>query len=149
MYNFNNRLNKLISLDIIRFCKIFEMFEYSFIFLILLCFTVYLLNQYYYKDTKENKKIEKSIYDEKNRGIFREFVSVFIDTILIIIIIFYVRKLALLFPSIPSILYPKFIPLTTINYTIHISLIVVFIGLMPSYNKKLNRLYEALKNQIF
>ena len=59
------------------------------------------------------------------------------------------RKLALLFPSIPSILYPKFIPLTTINYTIHISLIVVFIGLMPSYNKKLNRLYEALKNQIF
>jgi hypothetical protein len=48
MYDFKQRFMQLITLDVIRLCKIAEIFQYSFIFLILLCIFMYLVNKYYY-----------------------------------------------------------------------------------------------------
>ena len=60
MYNFNERLTKLISVDEIRVCKIMEIIEYSFIFLILILLSAKILNHYYFRlfsyDNEINKK---------------------------------------------------------------------------------------------
>lgn len=64
-------------------------------------------------------------------------------------VFYYVRKIALLFPSIPNLIYPKFNPLTTLDYSIHNALVVVFIELLPSYKERIHSLYLALKNEVF
>ena len=92
MYSFKTQLNKLITLDKIRICKIFEMLQFSFIFLTILSIFVYLFNKYYYKDTKEKDELETEKdtkkRDAKNRGIFIEFFDVFTDSFLIILVVF-------------------------------------------------------------
>ena len=153
MYSFKTQLNKLITLDKIRICKIFEMLQFSLIFLTILSIFVYLFNKYYYKDTKEKDELETEKdtkkRDAENRGILIEFFDVFTDSFLIILVVFYTKKIALLSPSIPSLFYDKFIPLTTLDYSIHIALVVVFIELLPKYKEKIYSLYLALKHEIF
>ena len=142
MYNFKDRFLKLISLDLIRICKIFEIFQYSLIFLVLLVITMYLLNKYYYDNDYElkNKVDHKSLLKKK----IHIFYIIFRDTFLIILALFYLKKIALLFPSIPSLLYPKFKEHTTLEYSIHIALVVVFIELLPKYKEKIAELRHLM-----
>lgn len=139
MYNFAERLQQIFTLDIIRICKIGEIFQYSLIFLVLIVTLFYILERYYY-----------SSYDKKkeSKHILSLFFDVFVDTFLIIIAFFYIRKIALLMPSIPNLLYPKFNPLTTLDYSVHIALVVVFIELLPNYKYKIEKLSEKLIHHI-
>ena len=57
--------------------------------------------------------------EKKNRGILKEFRDCFIDSFLIIMIFYYMRKFALLFPSIPNLIYPKFIDKKFYKYFYH------------------------------
>lgn len=138
MYNFTERLQQIFTLDIIRICKIGEIFQYSLVFLFLLVGFFYILEKYYYPLYDKNKKEQLSL--------FYLFIDVFFDTFLIIIAFFYLRKIALLMPSIPNLLYPKFNALTTLDYSIHIALVVVFIELLPEYKDKIKKLGERLRN---
>ena len=67
-----------------------------------------------------------------------------IKTFVIIIAFFYIRKIALLFPSIPNLIYPKFNPLTTLDYSIHIALVVVFIEMVPKYIENVDELRKVI-----
>lgn len=61
-YNFQERLSKLTTFDIIRVCKILEMLQYSTLFFIMIVILVYILNNYYYKYFKiseETKNIKQ------------------------------------------------------------------------------------------
>lgn len=143
MYNFNNRLQKLITLDAIRLCKIGEIIQYSFIFLLLLVISMFLLNIIYFNnDYEDGNQINKN--NKKYYQIIHIFLIVLRDTILIVLILYYLKKVALLFPSIPKILYPKFIEHTTLDYTIHIALVVVFIEMLPKYKKKILELRNII-----
>lgn len=143
MYNFKERFMQLITLDSIRLCKIAEIFQYSFIFLILLCIFMYLVNKFYFT-TQYNIKDKIDKVDSKIKKKLKIFTIVFLETFVIIIAFFYIRKIALLFPSIPNLIYPKFNPLTTLDYSIHIALVVVFIEMVPKYIENVDELRKEI-----
>ena len=143
MYNFKERFMQLITLDSIRLCKIAEIFQYSFIFLILLCIFMYLVNKFYFT-TQYNIKDKIDKVDSKIKKKLKIFTIVFLETFVIIIVFFYIRKIALLFPSIPNLIYPKFNPLTTLDYSIHIALVVVFIEMVPKYIENIDELRKEI-----
>lgn len=143
MYSFSNRLNKLISVDNIRLFKIMEIIQYTFIFLLLIVIFITFLNKYYFKYfLLENEQYNK---DSKNVKIIKSFLNLFKDIVIIIIVLFYLRKFALLFPSVPTLINPNFIPNTTLDYTIHIALVVVLIELLPGLKKKIENLGKLLE----
>jgi hypothetical protein len=143
MYDFKQRFMQLITLDAIRLCKIAEIFQYSFIFLILLCIFMYLVNKFYFT-TEYNIKNKINKEDSKIKKNLKIFTIVFLETFVIIIAFFYIRKIALLFPSIPNLIYPKFNPLTTLDYSIHIALVVVFIEMVPKYIENVDKLRKEI-----
>jgi hypothetical protein len=138
-YNFQERLSKLTTFDIIRVCKIFEMLQYSTTFFILIILLVYILNQYYYKYFKINNEIDK-VQDRSNKNFILLISYLILDTFIIIVSVFYIRKIVLLFPSLPHLYYPKFIPYTTIHFTINVALIFILLTLLPEYKAKLEQL---------
>ena len=143
MYDFKQRFMELITLDAIRLCKIAEIFQYSFIFLILLCIFIYLVHKFYFNENYDiENKIDKK--DSKIKKMLKIFTIVFLETFVIIIVFFYIRKIALLFPSIPNIIYPKFNPLTTLDYSIHIALVVIFIEMLPKYIENIDELRKEI-----
>jgi hypothetical protein len=110
-----------------------------------LVITMFFLNKYYYTD-KYDKNNNINNNDIKVIKIRKIFWIVFRDTFIIIILLFYLRKIALIFPSIPNLLYPKFIEHTTLEYSIHIALVVIFIELLPKYKNKINELRLIILN---
>jgi len=151
MYSFEDRFNKLITLDSIRICKIFEIFQFTFIFLVLLVITIKLLNKYYFTNFNINSELNikfnsmfdlisnKIVNDAKSKKI-KLFFIVLRDTFLIIILLFYIRKIALLFPSIPSLINPAFKEHTTLDFSVHIALTFIFIEFLPTYKKNVELL---------
>jgi hypothetical protein len=132
MYSFNNRLKQLLSMDNIRICKIVELIQYGIVFYILVLISSYVLNKYYYKE------------DEKSENTIKLMFSILLDLLIIILLFFYIRKIALLVPSIPHLLYPKFEGYTTLDYSAHIALVVLFIELLPKFIKKIENLVELI-----
>ena len=49
MYNFNNRVSKLFTLDKIRFFKIIEIIQFSFIIFFFVIISVILIDKFYFK----------------------------------------------------------------------------------------------------
>ena len=133
MYSFNNRLKKLISIDNIRLFKIFELIQYTVILYLLVIIVSYFLDNYI-------------ISYDKNENIWMLLLSSLIDMIIIIVAIFYLRKIALLVPSIPHLLYPKFKGNTTFDYSFQIAIGVVFIEFLPPFINKIKRIVELLHN---
>lgn len=140
MYNFNNRVSKLFTLDKIRFLKIIEIIQFSFIIFFFVIISVILIDKFYFKYF--SIKINKD-YSNENK-LFISFIDVLKDIIIIIILIFYLRKIALLFPSIPNLIYPKFIPYTTFEYCMHIALVLVLTELLPGLKVKLEKFKELI-----
>ena len=138
-----DKLDKLFAFDNIRIFKIIEMIEYSFIFLLLIVILMLFLNKYYFKYF--NLKTEQYEDDTTNFKIIKSFFNVFKDVALIVIGLFYLRKIALLFPSIPHLMNPDFIPNTTLDYSIHIALVVVLMELLPGLKEKIVNLGKLLK----
>ena len=97
----------------------------------------FLLNKYYYgkiyKINLEKKDIKSKIKD---------FFLLFIDILIITISFFFIRKIGLLVPSIPGLLYSKFKPYTTLDYTVHIAIVVFFIEMLPNLKKRIEKWSE-------
>lgn len=150
-YNFQERLNKLLVIDKIRFFKILEMIQYTSLYYILIILTIYLLNKVYYrffdinKIIKENDKditLKKS--DKNKKNFYLLFFSILLDTIIIIILFFYFRKIILLFPSLSHLLDKKFIPNTTFDFIDKIALVYLTMALLPNYSDRLIKLQKIL-----
>lgn len=143
MKDHSTRFDKLFAFDIIRLCKLGEIIQYTFIFLILVTICTYILNKYYYKYIPHLKNPKK---DTKISiiTIIKNFMLIFFDIMILLICFFYIRKIGLLAPSIPALLYKNFRPYTTLDYTVHISLVVYFIALLPRLNERLKIWNEDL-----
>jgi hypothetical protein len=120
-----------------------EIIQYTFIFLILVTIFTYVLNKYYYKYIPHLKKPKKDT-KPSNITIFTNFMLIFFDILILLISFFYIRKIGLLAPSIPALLYKRFIPYTTMDYTVHIALVVYFIELLPNLKERLEIWNEDL-----
>ena len=137
---FQKQIKKVFAHDNIRLLKLFEMIQYTIIYFILVTFVSYVLNQFYFSRLKIDKKEVKSIY----YFIKLCLVTIF-ETISLVIIFFYIRKVALIVPSIGSIYNKKFIPHTTMEYIIHISLVYILMELVPTFKYRFELIYEYIK----
>lgn len=141
MYNFNERLIKLITFDKIRVCKIIEIIQYSFIFFILILLFCKIMNNYYFKLFSYDNEINKK--NKKNSTLYLLWVC-FKDTVIIVLFLFYLRKIALLFPSVPNLIVPSFKEHTTLDLSIHIALVFILLEFIPEYKKKIDSLQKKI-----
>ena len=148
MYSFNERLSKLITFDTIRICKLFEIFQYSFIYLALIVLFSLLLDKFYFKFiSKSNFFDDIKDNNYKNKSILYLFFQVFIDTFVIVVILFYLRKFGLLFPSIPSLIIPSFKEHTTLDMSLEVALVFVFLEFVPQYKERIEMLRKKVLNE--
>ena len=135
MYSFNTRFNQLITLDKTRLGTFIEFFQYSIICTFMASYTAYYTNEYLLSDTNN--------YDT----LFKTILMLSIELAIITIIVFYLRKITLLIPSVASFIFNHFEPYTTIELTIWIVLVFVFIGNMDKLKNKLSIIKDKLNNK--
>ena len=139
MSSFQEKFHDIFTFDIIRMCKIIEIIQYSFIYIVLITICAFILNKYYFnKIHLIPLKPKQSLYD-----IIKYLLKFWLDVVIFIIIIFYFKKIGLLFPSIPSLFYKKFIPNTTLELTVHMAIIVFFMELLPIFKKHI-RVFNSI-----
>lgn len=137
-YHFNEQWNKLISMDKVRIAKILEMFQYSIIaYILVVIFTTIL-----------NKTIFSKSRDEiKSYSTLQLLANTFFELFLIIIIMYYIQKIILLFPSLPAIFIPGFKEHTTLSYVIHTALIYFFLEIITNLKYRMEIIHDRLLNQ--
>ena len=147
---FSDRLGKLISMDEIRLLKFLEFFQYTIIYvllsIIISSIIKYILN--YFIDDKNDKKDENDKKDKKEKNdinkFFKNIVLLILYSYIILLSVFYIRKIGLLFPSISNLINPKYRLHTTIETTFHISVFIIFIELLPRYRIILDNINDYL-----
>lgn len=143
MYSFKKRFNDLIRLDKIRIYKLFEMFQFSFITFVVVIFVTTFLNKKIFH-TKPIKKFDVSL-----KKIVKNFIKLFLKTYLLIIIVYYSKKIILLFPSLPSLIDKQFIEHSTLDYTLNIALIVVLFEMLHEYHNEYEKLSYMIVQNIY
>ena len=98
-------------------------------------YTAYYTNEYLLSDTNNDDTLFKTI------------LMLSIELAIITIIVFYLRKITLLIPSVASFIFNHFEPYTTIELTIWIVLVFVFIGNMDKLKNKLSIIKDKLNNK--
>lgn len=137
MYIFKERALSVFSMDKLRILKIIEIAQYSFIFLFLICIATFLLNKFYF-DRKHKKK--KPDYTH----IFKLSVRAYLEIFIMTLVLFYIRKIGLIIPSISTFFDSKFKPHTTLEYSVHIAIVVAFVEFMPKIKHNIGDLMDAL-----
>ena len=138
MSYFNKRLGQLLAVDKIRLCKFGEMIQYTLVFLILVLIAAHIINTYIFSKFPDTQKEDKVKENKKQfMKLLERLFWLFLKVLVVVIAFFYIKKVGLMVPSIPAMLYPRFRPYTTLEYTIHIALVVIFYQLLPSFKKEL------------
>jgi hypothetical protein len=137
-YSFKDQWDKLISTDKVRIGKILEMFQYSIIAYIFVVIFTTILNKTIFTKTKEEIKSYSTLLLLTNT---------FFELFLIIIIMYYIQKIILLFPSIPAICFPGFKEHTTISYVSHTALIFFFLEIVTNLKFRMEIIHERLLNE--
>lgn len=130
MSDFHTRLGQVFAFDRIRLGKIIEIFQYSIIFSILAVFGAYYTNKYMLFSMNENDSFLKLLF------LFSMELSV------LTIIVFYLRKITMLVPSLASALFKEFIPGTTLEMSLWMILVFVYVGSIDKLNNKVALLKE-------
>lgn len=147
MYNFHTRLNQIFTFDKIRICKLVEILQYTIIYSILIILCSYLVNKYYYKP---DKHIEHNNNTNEEQNKYIKFIKlsgiIILELFAITVLFFYIRKIGLLIPSVPVLCSSDFTSHTTLEYIIHIAIVVFFIELLPKFKNRLEELNELLIN---
>ena len=135
-YSFSERFQKLISCDKIRIGKILEIFQYTIISYILVILLVSFLNKFIFNQTKE-------LIDELSTK--HLFIRIFFELFFLIIILFYLRKVILLFPSLPALYITGFQEQTVMDYVMHIVLIFFFIEIITNIKYRMEIIHDRLE----
>jgi len=139
MNYYQKRFQQIISYDEIRIGKILEIIQFSFVFTILAVIASYGVNKYILFQHNE---------DESTIQIL---VTLSIELALLTIIVFYLRKITLMVPSIAAMIFSNFKPYTTIDLGMWMILVFVFIGGISKINDEislLNRKFDKLLKNI-
>ena len=135
-YNFDKQFQKIISFDKIRIGKILEIFQYSLISYVFVIITVTLLNKFVFTQTKEE------IEEQSTEHLIIRF---FFELFFLIIVLFYLRKIIMLFPSLPALYISGFQEQTIMDYVIHTALIFFFLEIITNIKFKMEVLHNRLK----
>lgn len=127
-----NKFYKLINLDDIRIGKIIEIFQLSITFTFLGAFAAYFTNKYLLVQPHYTDSLLKTL------GLLS------IELFILTVIIFYLRKITMIFPSLPTYLVKGFIPYTTLDITMWMVLVFVFVGSIDKLNNKVSLLQQKI-----
>jgi|TARA_A200000113_G_scaffold75822_1_gene66617 predicted CDP-diglyceride synthetase/phosphatidate cytidylyltransferase len=141
---FQNRWKKLIAFDDIRKYKIIEMFQYTFILFAISLIVATLLNHTYYTYVQQNNEKEERSRKKSFWGAIKLIFILFLETVVLTLLVFYMRKIAMLVPSYGSSKNTSFVPFTTLHYVTEFTLLFAFIEMLPEYRYQFVRLGEFL-----
>ena len=133
--NIMSNLNKLFTMDKIRIFKIVEMFQFAIIFYFLTLFITDFLNDYIFTHTVEE-------IDKMSK--IKLLLNILTHLFILVVLLFYIRKVALAIPSLSSYICPAFKPYTTIEYVIHIITVFLFLDTLICLHYKLDRLRDNI-----
>lgn len=120
----------------VQILKIVEIIQYSIIFFFLTAGVSYVLNKHAFTETEEEiKKMSK----------FKLTLSILSQLIILSIMMFTIRKLAMLIPSIATLMNGTYEAYSTHEYTVHIALVFFFLEMTESIKLKL-RLFREILN---
>ena len=135
MNYYQKRFQQVISYDEIRIGKILEIIQFSFVFTILAVIASYGVNKYILFEHNEDESAIQIL------------VTLSIELALLTIIVFYLRKITLMVPSIAAMIFSNFKPYTTIDLGMWMILVFVFVGGISKINDEislLNRKFDKL-----
>tara|TARA_Y100000389_G_scaffold5904_1_gene5703 strand:+ start:11251 stop:11508 length:258 start_codon:yes stop_codon:yes gene_type:complete len=69
-------------------------------------------------------------------------INILLHLFILVVLLFYIRKIALAIPSIGTMIYPNFKPYTTFEYIIHIITVFLFLDTLKSLHYKVERLRD-------
>lgn len=139
MNYYQKRFQQVISYDEIRIGKILEIIQFSFVFTILAVIASYGVNKYILFEHNEDESAIQIL------------VTLSIELALLTIIVFYLRKITLMVPSIAAMIFSNFKPYTTIDLGMWMILVFVFVGGISKINDEislLNRKFDKLLKNI-
>lgn len=140
-----NRIQKLIAFDTIRKLKIIEIFQYNCIGFVLITILAYFSNKYFFQKTyrhlldkhKTNKNKDKSYL-----GFVVLCMITMLETFIILISLFYIRRILLIIPSLSSKINKKFKPYTTFDSVVQTAIIFLFIQFLSGYRGKMDLILD-------
>ena len=138
MNYYQKRFQQIISYDEIRIGKLLEILQFSFIFTVLAVIGAYITDKY----------LLFNFYG--NEHIFHIFLTLSIELAFLTIVVFYLRKITLLVPSLAAMLFTNFKSYTTIELGMWMILVFVLIGGLDKINYKvrlLNKKFNELTNK--
>jgi hypothetical protein len=132
------KINQLIIFDNLRISKLIEMFQYSFIgtFFVLLIMSLLSL-------IKDNLIFDKITNDD---GIISIFCKISLEVFIVSIIVFYIRKLIMIFPSIPTLFNKSFISFTTMDYTFNVCIVYIVLALFTDLQENISVIRNRIIN---
>ena len=136
MKYYQNRFQQILSFDEIRIGKVIEIFQFSLVFTILAIIGAYITNEYLLFDFNGNENI------------LHIFLTLSLELAFLTLLVFYLRKVALLVPSLAVMLFTNFKPYTTIELGIWIILVFVLIGGLDKINYKVRLLNDKFNKLI-
>ena len=128
--SYTKNVSKLLAVDKIRFYKLFELFQFSIIFLVLAILFSKAIDGIFKSDTESISK----------KSSLQLHVELVVISFLYCVVSYYVHKFAHIIPSIMSVIDNDFKPHSTLDYSIHIVFIVVFVKMNSSLVKRLKHL---------
>ena len=128
MNYYKERFNQVVSIDEIRISKIIEITQFSLVFTILAIISSYLINKYV-------------LFSFTNKDSFLTIlITLSLELAFLTLVVFYLRKITLMVPSIPSLIFKNFIPYTTIDLGMWMVLVFVFTTTIDKLTDKIQLL---------
>ena len=136
MKYYQNRFQQILSFDEIRIGKVIEIFQFSLVFTVLATIGSYITNKYLLFDFNGNENI------------LHIFLTLSLELAFLTLLVFYLRKVTLLVPSLAAILFTNFKPYTTIELGMTTILVFVLIGGLDKINYKVKLLNKKFNERI-
>ena len=136
MKYYQNRFQQILSFDEIRIGKIIEIFQFSLVFTVLAIIGSYITNEYLLFDFHGSENI------------LHIFLTLSIELAVLTLLVFYLRKVTLLVPSLAAILFTNFRPYTTIELGMTTIMVFVLIGGLDKISYKVKLLNNKFNERI-
>jgi hypothetical protein len=135
--HFQRALRKFIHIDKIRFYKLFELLQYSTVFLFLAIILSRLVDRLY-------SATETELNEMSSPTLFFEMVCI---SFIYCVVSYYTLKFAHVVPSLMNLIDSDFHPHTTLDYSVHMVFIVVFVSMNDTLANRLKQISHRM-NQL-
>lgn len=136
MNYYKDRFNQVVSFDEIRIGKVIEIIQFSLIFTFLAVIASYLMNKYL-------------LFSFTSKESFLTIlITLSLELALLTLVIFYLRKITLMFPSISTFMFKNFKPYTTIDLGMWMVLVFVFTTTIDKLTNKVKILSNKFDEMI-